>query len=150
MHSVRGVWTEDGVLIMEQTLVRNKNKDKTRIDWDLNIYCPEQWYGEESTWDPELWVINPRMYNHIMTVDTDYSLTLLPKEAKALGLLQHGKASQKRPDQIFDDWLDASLDGFIDLHGFNEMYRSKCSNRVLEFLDGLPQYVEDVPARMRY
>jgi hypothetical protein len=150
VHSVRGVWTEDGVSIME-TLTRNKNKGKTRIDWDLNIYCPEQWYGEESTWDPELWNINARIYSQEFTVvDTDYTITLLPKEAKAIGLLQHGKASKKNTDQIFDDWLDAGLDGFIDLHGFNELYRSRCSDRVLEFLDGLPQYLEDVPSRMRY
>ena len=50
---------------------RNKNKGKTIIDWDLNIYCPEQWYGEESTWDADLWQINARIYNDGNSIDTE-------------------------------------------------------------------------------
>ena len=135
-----------------ETLTRNKNKGKTRIDWDLNIYSPEQWYGpdEGSFWDPELWQINARMYNETACIDTNYLITLLPKEAEAIGLVQHAEASNADHNGILDDWLDAGLDGFIDQHTFLKLYKDKLSPRLLEWLETLPQYIEDVPARMRY
>jgi len=137
---------------METTLVRNKNKGKTIIDWDLNVYCPEQWYGGESFWDPDLWKINARIYSDGTAIDTDYLLTLLPKEADAIGLVDFAKKTAESDvvGLVHDDWLDGGLDGFIDLYSFNEMYRARLSDRVLEFLETLPQYIEDVPARMRY
>ena len=133
---------------------RNKNKGKTPIDWDLNIYCPEQWYGEESLWDPDLWKINARIYNDSAVTDTDYTITLLTKEAEQIGLVQWGNTSltdlvDLNQDSL-DGWLDAGLDGMIDLYHFNQLYRDKCSNRILEFLDTLPRYLEDVPERMTY
>ena len=130
---------------------RNKNKHKTVIDWDLNVYCPEQWYGEESYWDGDLWKINARIYKEgpgQAPVDTDYTITLLEKEARAIGLIDWADSSASTDS--WDDWLDAGLDGFIDLYHFNELYRDRCSNRVLEFLDTLPRYLEDVPDRMMY
>jgi hypothetical protein len=155
---------------MEQTLLRNKNATKTPIDWDLNVYCPEQWYGGESTWDADLWKINARIYNESNSIDTDYTLTLLTKEAEQLGLWYFAKLTQATDSveqwpylstlrhlgskldsaMSLDGWLDAGLDGFIDLHGFNELYKSRMSDRVLEFLDTLPRYIEDVPKRMMY
>ena len=132
---------------------RNKNKHKTVIDWDLNVYCPEQWYGGESYWDHDLWKINARIYKEgpgQSPVDTDYTITLLEKEARALGLVDWAHASEDNRTGSWDDWLDAGLDGFIDLYHFNELYRSKCSDRVLEFLDTLPRYLEDVPDRMTW
>jgi len=129
---------------------RNKNKGKTIIDWDLNVYCPEQWYGGESYWDHDLWKINARIYrDEDIPLDTDYTITLLEKEAKAIGLVDWANSSLDSDDSL-DGWLDAGLDGFIDLYHFNELYRDKCSNRVLEFLDTLPRYLEDVPDRMTW
>ena len=129
---------------------RNKNKHKTIIDWDLNVYCPEQWYGDETYWDHDLWKINARIYrDEDIPLDTDYTITLLEKEAKAIGLVDWANSSLDSDDSL-DDWLDAGLDGFIDLYHFNELYRDKCSNRVLEFLDTLPRYLEDVPDRMAW
>ena len=139
---------------METTLVRNKNKGKTIIDWDLNVYCPEQWYGGESTWDADLWKINARIYINGSAIDTDYTITLLEKEATDIGLVDWGKASndpsQSLEHESLDGWLDAGLDGFVDLYNFNLLYRDRCSNRVLEFLETLPQYLEDVPKRMMW
>jgi hypothetical protein len=131
---------------------RNKNKHKTIIDWDLNVYCPEQWYGDETYWDHDLWKINARIYMEgpgQNPLDTDYTITLLEKEAKAIGLVDWANNSIDSDDS-WDDWLDAGLDGFIDLYHFNELYRGKCTNRVLEFLDTLPRYLEDVPDRMKW
>jgi len=135
---------------------RNKNANKTKIDWDLNVYCPEQWYGEESYWDADLWKINARIYMEgpgRSPIDTDYTITLLEKEARALGLTVWADRVNMDEDvhgESWDDWLDAGLDGFIDLYNFNLLYRNRCSDRVLEFLDQLPVYLEDVPARMTY
>ena len=129
---------------------RNKNKGKTIIDWDLNVYCPEQWYGGESYWDHDLWKINARIYrDEDIPLDTDYTITLLEKEAKAIGLVDWANSSLDSDDSL-DGWLDAGLDGFIDLYHFNELYSSKCTDRVLEFLDTLPRYLEDVPDRMMW
>ena len=139
--------------MVDMMISRNKNKGKTIIDWDLNVFCPEQWYGGESFWDPDLWKINARMYSDGISIDTDYTITLLPKEAEAIGLRSFGILTNM-PDapagHVFDDWLDSGLDGFLDLYHFNEMYRTRCSDRVIEFLETLPRYLEDVPARMRY
>lgn len=136
---------------------RNKNANKTRIDWDLNIYCPEQWYGEVTFWDPDLWKINARIYMEgegRSPIDTEYTITLLEKEARAIGLVAWGrKVEDPEADlhnESWDDWLDAGLDGFIDLYNFNLLYRDKCSERIVEFLDTLPQYLEDVPERMMW
>jgi len=126
---------------------RNKNKGKTIIDWDLNVYCPEQWYGGESFWDPKLWKINARIYNDGAVIDTEYTIQLTAKEAKKIGLVDFARSDE---NGILDDWLDAGLDGFIDLYHFNELYRTRLSDRVLEFLDTLPRYLEDVPSRMMW
>lgn len=136
---------------MEATLTRSKNKHKTKIDWDLNVFCPEQWYGGDTTWDHDLWKINARIYNEHSMIDTDYTITLLEKEAKALGLVDFANVENNYLNQkVMDDWLDAGLDGMIDLYHFNQLYRNRCSDRLLEFLDTLPQYLEDVPERMTY
>ena len=129
---------------------RNKNKTKTPIDWDLNVYCPEQWYGGDSFWDHDCWKINARIYmeDHPETnyIDTDYDITLLTKEAEAIGL--KGFADDSNDD--YDDWLDKSLDGFISLEYFKQLYWDVCSDRVKEYLETLPRYLEDVPERMMY
>ena len=132
------------------TEVRNKNKYKTPIDWDLNVFCPEQWYGGESFWDHDLWKINARIYMednpNTNYIDTDYDITLLTKEAEAIGL--RGFAEDDNDD--YDDWLDKSLDGFITLEYFKQLYWDVCSDRVKEYLETLPRYLEDVPERMMY
>ena len=129
---------------------RNKNKTKTPIDWDLNVYCPEQWYGGDSFWDHDLWKINARIYMednpNTNYIDTDYDITLLTKEAEAIGL--RGFAEDDNDD--YDDWLDKSLDGFITLEYFKQLYWDVCSDRVKEYLETLPRYLEDVPERMMY
>ena len=132
------------------TKVRNKNAHKTPIDWDLNVFCPEQWYGGETSWDTDLWKINARIYTvggEEKLIDTNYDITLLPKEAYAIGLKRFADWGI---DPDLDGWLDQSLDGFISLQYFKQLYWDKCSDRVKEYLDSLPLYIEDVPERMMY
>ena len=135
-----------------ETLARNKNKHKTKIDWDLNVWCPEQWYGDETYWDHDLWKINARIYGEDI-VDTDYTITLLEKEARAIGLVEWAEYTDKPAKgkaTDLDGWLDAGLDGWIDLNTFMELYRDRLSERVLEFLETLPVYIEDLDPRMTY
>jgi len=135
-----------------ETLVRNKNKNKTRIDWDLNVWCPEQWYGDGSFHDKDLWKINARIYGEDI-IDTDYTITLLEKEARAIGLVEWAEYTDKPAKgkaTDLDGWLDAGLDGWIDLNTFMELYRDRLSERVLEFLETLPQYMEDLDPRKVY
>ena len=133
------------------TELRNKNKHKTPIDWDLNVFCPEQWYGGESSWDHDLWKINARIYMednpNATYIDTDYTITLLTKEAFAIGLK---KFADWGLDTDLDGWLDQSLDGMISVEYFKQLYWDKCSERVQEYLETLPRYLEDVPERMIY
>ena len=136
--------------MLTSTERRNKNASKTPIDWDLNVFCPEQWYGEETTWDTDLWKINARIYtigDEEKLIDTSYDITLLPKEAYAIGLKRFADWGI---DPDLDGWLDQSLDGFISLGYFKQLYWDKCSDRVKEYLDSLPLYIEDVPERMMY
>ena len=137
--------------MLTSTERRNKNAHKTPIDWDLNVFCPEQWYGGDAFWDHDLWRINARIYMednpNTNYIDTDYDITLLPKEAEAIGLKPF---ADQEEEPIFDDWLDQSLDGFISLEYFKKLYWDNCSDRVKEYLDSLPLYLEDVPPRMMY
>ena len=133
------------------TEVRNKNKYKTPIDWDLNVFCPEQWYGGESFWDHDLWKINARIYMednpNTNYIDTVYSITLLTKEAEVLGLKRFADDGTSTD---LDGWLDQSLDGFISVEYFKSIYWDLCSLRLQEYLDTLPRYLEDIPERMMY
>ena len=142
---------------MEATLVRNKNKNKTKIEyWDLNVYCPEQWYGDETYWDHDLWVINARVWQpeeEGEILDTDYTITLLEKEARAIGLVEWAEYTEKPVRgkiTDLDGWLDGGLDGWIDLNSFLDLYKDRLSDRVLEFLEKLPVYMEDLDPRMLY
>ena len=133
------------------TEVRNKNKYKTPIDWDLNVFCPEQWYGCESFWDHDLLKINARIYMednpNTNYIDTDYNITLLTKEAEALGFKRF---ADDGTSEDLDSWLDQSLDGFISVEYFKSIYWELCSPRLQEYLETLPRYLEDVPERMMY
>jgi len=143
---------------MTATMIRNKNKTKTKIDWDLNVWCPEQWYGEDTFWDQDLWMINARVWQQspLPIMDTDYTITLLTKEAEAIGLVDWAKKTQDPKnhsmlEQIsMDGWLDFGLDGFIDLDTFMANYKDRLSLRILEFLETLPKYIEDLDPRMVY
>ena len=137
--------------MLTSTERRNKNKYKTPIDWDLNVYCPEQWYGGESFWDHDLWKINARIYMednpNTNYIDTDYNITLLTKEADAIGLKRF---ADDGTSEDLDGWLDQSLDGMISVEYFKSIYWDLCSLRLQEYLETLPRYLEDVPERLMY
>ena len=80
-------------------------------------------------------------------IDTDYTITLLTKEAEAIGLKRFADDGTSTD---LDGWLDQSLDGMISVEYFKSIYWDLCSLRLQEFLDTLPRYLEDVPERMMY
>lgn len=113
------------------TMVRNKNAGKTLLDYDLNIYIPEELdAGGESYWDPANWHI------HVYTVDKyghdmwDDPIRLTADEIVSLGLNQ---------DPYFQD-----VDSWYGLDGFRLDYWSKMSDRLKMYFDALPKYVEDI------
>lgn len=77
--------------VMLQNTYRNKNRGKTLIDWDLNIYMPEELdEGGQSYWDPvslrvrnlSQTIISPNLY-----IVNSENLKYIPKP-HFLGFLQ--------------------------------------------------------------
>jgi hypothetical protein len=117
---------------------RNKNADKTLIDWDLNIYMPEEWDEEkdDSYYDPASWKIH--VYA-MATSDTggvnheewDDPIVLTAEEIRSLGFNR-------------DDYFKDEVDTWYGLDSFRNDYWSKLSDRLKEYFDRLPKYWEDL------
>lgn len=128
--------TKDVKINMDTLTRRNKNADKTLIDWDLNIYMPEELdEGGESYWDPASWRIqvyiatDPRHgYGHD---EWDDPIVLTAEEIQSIGFNR---------DSYFRDEVDV----WYGLDGFRWEYWSKMSDRLKLYFDGLPKYYEDI------
>jgi hypothetical protein len=122
---------------MSQTMYRNKNKDKTAIDWDLNIYMPEEFnpdaeYPEDQYYyDPASWRIHVYHYTEIGHMEWDEPLILTAEEIQVLGFNR---------DSYFKDEVDV----WYGLDGFRREYWSKMSDRLKMYFDALPKYYEDI------
>lgn len=111
---------------------RNKNANKTIIDWDLNIFIPEELdAGGESYWDPANWRIHVYHYTETGHLEWDEPLILTAEEIVSLGL---------NHDPYFGDEVDV----WYGLAGFRLDYWSKMSDRLKMYFDGLPKYYEDI------
>ena len=122
-----------------ETMTRNKNADKTLIEWDLNIYMPEEWDEEadDSYYDPASWKIHVYAYRDHDHNEWDDPIALTAEEIKALGLNR---------DSYFKDEVDV----WYGLEGFRKDYWSKMSDRLKEYFDRLPKYWEDVNGTNKY
>jgi hypothetical protein len=112
---------------------RNKNADKELIDWDLNIYMPEE-YDEASDdyyFDPASWRIHVYAYRNNDKDEWDEPIHLTGEEIRNLGLNR---------DPYFKDEVDT----WYGLYGFRMDYWSKMSDRLKEYFDRLPKYWEDI------
>jgi len=118
---------------MLQSMYRNKNRDKTLIDYDLNIYMPEELdAGGESYWDPASWCIHVYTYNEGNSQEySNDPIRLTGEEIVALGLNQ-------------DEYFRTEVDTWYGLHGFKLEYWDKMSDRLKQYFDELPKYWEDV------
>ncbi len=118
---------------MSQTTYRNKNKDKTLIDWDLNIYMPEEWDAdkEDSYYDPASWRIQVYHVPETGHTEWDEPVYLTAEEIQNLGFNR---------DPYFKDEVDT----WYGLEGFRLDYWSKMSDRLKLYFDSLPKYYEDI------
>lgn len=117
---------------METVQRRNKNYNKTLIDYDLNIYMPEELdAGGESYWDPASWRIHLYVYKDGNHGEWDDPIALTAEEIQSLGLNR---------DSYFKDEADV----WYGLEGFRFDYWDKMSDRLKKYFDELPKYYEDI------
>lgn len=117
---------------MSQTTYRNKNRDKTAIDWDLNIFIPEELdEGGESYWDPASWRIHVYIYKDGDHEEWDEPIVLTAEEIQSLGLNR-------------DTYFANEVDVWYGLEGFRFDYWDKMSDRLKKYFDTLPKYYEDL------
>jgi hypothetical protein len=112
--------------------IRAKNRHKTAIDWDLNIFMPEELdQNGESYWDPASWKIHVYAYVDGTHEEWDAPIELTAGEIRKLGLNR---------DPYFKDEVDV----WYGLDGFKFEYWSLFSDRLKEYFDRLPKYWEDI------
>lgn len=117
---------------MTTTLKRNKNANKTKIDWDLNIFMPEELdAGGNSYWDPASWRIHIYKWEDRNSEEWGDSIELTAEEIRSLGLNR---------DIYFKDEVDV----WYGLEGFRPQYWDKMSDRLKKTFEELPRYVEDL------
>lgn len=125
VQSVRG-------MAMSLTISRNKNSGKRLIDYDLNIYIPEELdEGGDSVYDPASWCIHVYVHDNGNQDEWDDPIQLTAEEIRALGLNR---------DPYFADEVDT----WYGLAGFKLDYWAKMSDRLKEYFDRLPKYYEDL------
>lgn len=113
--------------------LRNKNAGKTLIDYDLNIFMPEEFdeEAEDYYFDPSSWLIHVYRYMGNTHVEHAEPIALTAGEIKSLGLNR---------DSYFRDEVDV----WYGLDGFRKEYWHKMSDRLKEYFDALPKYEEDL------
>lgn len=118
---------------------RNKNAGKTLIDWDLNIFMPEEYdsVADDYYFDPACWKIHVYAYKEGNHDEWDEPINLTADEIKGLGLNR---------DSYFRDETDV----WYGLDGFRTEYWSKMSDRLKEYFDRLPKYWEDLHGTEKY
>lgn len=114
----------------QDTLTRNKNKDKTKIDYDLNIYQLEQLDadGEHRFFGPWYIHVYEVAENNIEEVTVPIELT--PIEYYSL----------IASDSYFDDEVDT----WYGLEGFVFEKWDMLSDRLKMIFECLPKYREEV------
>ena len=112
---------------------RNKNYNKTLIDWDLNIFIPEQWDKEtdDSFYDPASWNIHVYTHRDGDQNEWDDPIVLTAEEIVSIGF---------NKESYFRDEVDV----WYGLDGFRRDYWDKFSDRLKEYFDRLPKYWEDL------
>jgi len=120
---------------MSQTMLdkRNKNAGKEHIDWDLNIFMPEE-YDEDkgdSYFDPANWKIHVYAYRDGNQDEWDDPIDLTAEEIQSIGFNR-------------DDYFKDEADLWYGLEEFRKNYWSKLSDRLKEYFDRLPKYWEDL------
>ena len=125
---------------MIETILRNKNANKTKIDYDVNVYVREEYNREtkESTWNTDQWYLHVYDYNNGDPFEVSSPYLLTAEESFAMNFVE-------------TDDIDAGLDGFMSLDYLMLHYKDQMSDRVLEYLESFPKYKEDIrPSTAHY
>jgi len=124
------------MLTMER---RNKNADKTKIDYDVNVYVREEYNNEtgESFWNEDQWYLQVYDYNNGASEEVSTPFLLTKEESFAMNFLG------------MDD-IDEGLDGWMSMDYLMTEYRGQMSDRIIEYLESFPKYKEDVRPKMIY
>ena len=123
---------------MQQTMYRNKNRGKVRIDYDVNVYVREE-VGEhgDSYWNQDRWYLHVYDYNNGNPEEVSNPYLLTKEESFAMNFLQRND-------------IDAGLDGWMSMEYLMSNYWDVMSDRVKEYLEGFPKYREDISAKVVY
>jgi hypothetical protein len=118
---------------MTETLLRNKNAHKTKIDYDVNVYVLEDFNSEthESTWNTDQWYLHVYDYNNGDPEEVSQSYLLTKEEAFAMNFENTGD-------------IDAGLDGWMSMDHLMTNYWEQMSDRVKYYLEQFPRYKEDI------
>lgn len=111
---------------------RNKNKDKTKIDYDVNVFVREEYNPDtmESYWNEDQWYLHVYNYNNGDHVEVSTPFLLTKEESFAMNFMETGD-------------IDEGLDGWMSMRYLMEHYREQMSDRILEYLEGFPKYAQD-------
>lgn len=119
--------------------MRNKNVNKTAIDYDVNIYVREEYNMEtqESFWNTDQWYLQVYNYNDGSPFEVSTPYLLTKEEAFAMNFLE------------MDD-IDEGLDGWLSMGYLLKNYWEQMSDRIKEYLEAFPKYAEDIKTRTVY
>jgi hypothetical protein len=118
---------------MSQTMYRNKNRGKELVDYDLNIYMPEEFDEslDDYFFDPASWRIQVYIHKDGDQNVWDDPIVLTAEEIQSLGFNR-------------DEYFKNEVDTWYGLEGFRLAYWHKMSDRLKEYFDRLPKYWEDI------
>ena len=124
------------MLTMER---RNKNANKTPIEYDVNVFVREEYNAEtgESFWNEDQWYLHVYDYNNGDSIEVGTPFLLTKEESFAMNFLG------------MDD-IDESLDGWMGLDYMLENYWDQMSDRIREYLESFPKYKEDIRPQTIY
>jgi hypothetical protein len=116
---------------MTETLLRNKNANKTKIDYDLNVFQEELEQADGNFEYAGPWYIQVYKYtNADGPRELAEPFALISSEEDALCLGQEG---------TYFDYQDS----WYGLDGFLQDYWDCLSDRVKQYLESFPKYEED-------
>jgi hypothetical protein len=109
-------------------MYRNQNRDKTLIDYDVNVYVLEE-YNQ--------WYLHVFDYNDGCHEEISSPFLLTNEESFAMNFLER-------------DEVDGSLDTWMSMDYLMENYRPVMSDRILRYLESFPKYYEDIRKKVVY
>lgn len=118
---------------------RNKNANKTKIDYDVNVFVREEYNADtgESHWNEDQWYLHVYDYNNGDSIEVGTAYLLTKEESFAMNFLD------------MDD-IDESLDGWMGLDYMLVNYWDQMSDRIREYLESFPKYKEDIRPQTIY